>query len=326
MVRSRCTTIISRDCPILKRRKNETPCGKPGGLLKPSRVRSGRNLLTVVPDGPGHTQRRALLNHHNSPPPVSSTIDDPSLPHGNARGCDLANRGVISDYTEITLCPANIPPVPVAIPSPSSPSRFTLDSDLDGILPSRGSLRPGSTHKLDPLIALPLQSAPLKPLRSLGSLLDDLREIARKATQVAAESQARRSTHLRLTTSSSKHDRNLTEAVRSGSPIHSVPPRLPTAQVLPAAGSARPVSGAAQIEVAAAQDFSRHDSYPTFPKDCSACDNTGCSVDAHPDIDRVDVLAILESNQRKAILLPSSPLPGWNTLPCSTARDSEDSD
>ena len=330
MVRSRCTTVISRDCPILKRRKNETPCGKPGGLLKPSRVHSGRNLLTVVPDGPGHTQRRALLNHHNSPPPVSSTIDDPSLPHGNARGCDLANRGVISDYTEITLCPANIPPVPVAIPSPSSPSRFTLDSDLDGILPSRGSLRPGSTHKLDPLIALPLQSTPLKPLKSLGSLLDGLREIARKATQVAAESQARRWTHLRPTTSTSKHDRNLTQAVRSSSPIHSVLPRLPTAQALPAAGSALSASSAAQINVAATQDFdkSRHDSHPTFPKDCSARDNSGSSVDAHPDIHRVDVLAILESNQRKAILLPSSPLPGWNTLPCSTigARDSEDSD
>ena len=148
MVRSRCTTIISRNCPILKRRKNETPCGEPGASLpKPPGVHSSPNLLTVAPDGP-HTQRRALFDHSSSPP-ASSTLDDPSLPHRNARGREPANRGVISDYTEITLCPTNVPPVPVATLSPSFPSRFTLDSDLDGNFPSPASLRPRSSHKLD---------------------------------------------------------------------------------------------------------------------------------------------------------------------------------
>ncbi|KAM5530405.1 hypothetical protein V8D89_015916 [Ganoderma adspersum] len=324
-LRARCTTIISRSCPIPKRRKNETPRGERGGPLKSSMTDSIPNL-PMAPNGP-HTQRRASFGH-NSSPHTSSALDAPFLPHRNTReGCDPS---VIGDYSNITLCPAaKVPPAPVAIPSPSSPSRFTLDSNLDEVLPERDSERPKSTHKLEPLIAFPPRSAPLKPLKSLVSLMDDLREIARNATQISVASQARRSTRLRpASTSSSKEDRN---PVRSASRSRSIRSRPLTARSVLAAHSARPASmfSRAQIDVAPTQDFDEGgDSHPTFPKDCGACDSSGSSADAHSDIRRVDVLAILESNQRKAILLPSSPLPGWNALPCSTigARDSEDSD
>ncbi|PIL35655.1 hypothetical protein GSI_02385 [Ganoderma sinense ZZ0214-1] len=299
-LRARCTTIISRSCPIPKRRKNEawrSDCGDP---RKFSRVKSIPNLSTAPsPCASSVVRRHGLSPSHK----ITEGSRDPS---------------VIDDHTHITLCPsANVPPAPVAIPSssPGPPSHSTVDSNLDEVWASRGSQRPKPTERLDLLIALSPQSAPRKPLKSLVSLLNDLREIACNATQVAATSQARQSRP--ATSSSVENWRN--DPVRSASPSRPVRSRLPSAQSSPPAVVARPATSGARMGVAPAQEgysLEGGGDHGGF----------GNGADSHPDTHRVDVLAILQLNQRKAILLPSSPLPGWNALPSSTAYVRDESD
>ncbi|KAI1797203.1 hypothetical protein LXA43DRAFT_401804 [Ganoderma leucocontextum] len=320
--RARCTTIISRSGLVPNRRKNETQRRERGlPQVESSRSRSILANLPIAPNGPH--MRRSSFFAPNSSRPASPALHAPSVPtaslvlleRGNGERCDSSGVG---DSTLSSS--ANVLPVPVVVSPSHAPSLLTPNHHLDEVLPSCGSERPPSPH--DPLIAFkPPRPAALKPLKSLGSLLDGFREIARNATQMAAASQARRSMRLRPDTASKEKSDPIRSVYRSARS------RPSTAQPLPVARSVRSQIGQAQVDVSPKSFFIQHspeggsigDDAPAlnFPRDSDACGGAGDSADVPPRTDRVDVAAIL---------LPSSPLPGWNALPCSSRMGADDSE
>ena len=319
LIPARCTTIVSRSCPIHRRRKTEVQRREPGLPLESesSQARPAADL-PPAPHNPC-VQREKSRFLFQSLPRASRVLDALSVPE---RDCD---QGVVGDDPNIAHSPdANTPFATVVIP-PSPKPLVDASGYVGEVLTSRGPARPSFSHKLDPVIALPRQSGPSKPLKPLGSLLDGLREIARSAAQTANAPEAHTTICARPDALPKEDSHGDSDC--SGYPSRSAPSRPSTAQPPVSSCSVLSATGQAQFAGSLAPRSSKrsHGSIGDLrsvssgsPKDdgSSSRVNVGCDIDAHLGTNRVDVLAILQRYQHKTILLPSSPLPGWNALPC----------
>ncbi|KAH9850318.1 hypothetical protein C2E23DRAFT_836054 [Lenzites betulinus] len=180
---------------------------------------------------------------------------------------------------------------------------------------------PAGTPGVDPL-------ASARPMKSLGSLLDSFREIARTATQVSRTSDSKRP-RPRPRTPQSMHMRS------SLLELDAVPLEAPSSALIssshrktrirPAGLSAAPslsilrlqdrIKRATQESPAYTRTGGIHPDHRTesVPLEDSTR-GTPSYTCAAPTKGTIDVLAALQNRGRNILHLPSSPLPGWSVL------------
>ncbi|TBU50407.1 hypothetical protein BD309DRAFT_945503 [Dichomitus squalens] len=251
-------------------------------------------------------------------PPDALVMPSADLVSQDSDSCERDAQSIVEHSANVTRAPS---PSMVSLSDKQPLLSFPLSALPAHQHPRESSL--ASSRGQDPPIAL-LTVAPKKPLKSLGSLLDGLREIARNATQLALSSENSRSARPRPNTSSGAHG-------PLGSTLSS--------SARPRPSTACPLSASRSVCAAAhPPPHARLLEPPHFPHGLEGEENTRCvggqpassmdigtggpvdtlnTEDGPSRMNHIDLSAVFESRMSKVLHLPSSPLPVWDVLPLS---------
>ncbi|KAI0327846.1 hypothetical protein GY45DRAFT_1086339 [Cubamyces sp. BRFM 1775] len=240
---------------------------------------------------PAQSSRGPLI-----PSPLAEPVDD-ALP------AVLVTSALI-DSTPSPNAPSGHVPAPLA--RASSPD-VSIQPTVQRSVQSGDGAAAGPSGPVHP-------SVTLKPMKSLGTLMDDFREIARSATQNSLVLDLKPRARYRPTRKSMRSSAAPTAALQQQPSLSSL-----RSSILPTGPSPslrrlqdriarkaleREMSGASTFDTDAYQ-------YGTFSEQVQpSLPGTGSHRNAP-----FDVLSALQARGRNILHLPSSPLPGWSVLP-----------
>ncbi|KAI0635847.1 hypothetical protein C8Q77DRAFT_1099940 [Trametes polyzona] len=250
-----------------------------------------------------------------------AAISSPVRPQASSTGDSLTSPPISSPLPmSAPLLATSIVKHPTGLSvscSPSTQDAVPLRSPLPLLDDRPGALASPAEHAShdDDILKYPtavealpnLSSALLKPMKSLGSLLDGFREIARSATQVSSGPQHTRSRLPRpqASTATATNSRATDFPAESGVSVATVASRRGSQYRRSSALSPKP-----SLALRRLQDRVRLSESPFGGEERSHSSGLAAS----PREDAVDILSVLRSRARDVLHLPSSPLPGWSAL------------